>query len=274
MFLGRSCGQLWQAHEILRLASRLLSTGAALVLLSSLGCDSKSKRRSQPLAPLSAPAWRTELPVKGFGAATLALPLGATSPRPIVVVLHGARDRADWQCGSFRGLFGGSVFILCPQGVLATGQGGLYGLGSIDDSIAELRAGLAALKARFGAHVAPSPIVLVGYAEGAAVAADLARQEPSFFARVALVNGNPAVFSPSATKIFAQHGGKRMLFFCLDDACESNAVERALLLSRAGVLAKAVKADVGPYLDPRFVDALRAETPWLLDGDARFLKHK
>jgi poly(3-hydroxybutyrate) depolymerase len=261
---------LWQAREILGLAKTLLSAAAALLLLASLGCGGKAKHGLRPLAALSAPSWRTELQVKGFGPATLALPLGATSPRPIVVVLHGARDRAEWQCGSFRGLFGGRVFILCPQGVLATGEGGLYGLGSIDDSVAELRAGLAALKARFGAHVAPSPIVLVGYAEGAAVAADLARQEPSFFARVALLNGNPAALSPSATKIFAQRGGKRMLFFCLDDACESNGVERALLLTRAGVVAKAVKADVGPYLDQRFVDALRSEVPWLVEGDARF----
>jgi pimeloyl-ACP methyl ester carboxylesterase len=50
---------------------------------------------------------------------------------------------------------------------------------------------------------------LVGYAEGARVAADLARQEPSFFARVALVNGDPASLTPSAIKIFGERGGKR-----------------------------------------------------------------
>src|SRR6185369_4681261 len=180
-------------------------------------------------------------PVKGFGPATVALPLGATSSRPIAVVLHGARDRAEWQCGSFRGLLGGGVFILCPQGVLATGEGGLYGLGSVDDSVAELRAGLAALKARFGAHVAPSPILLIGYAEGAAVAADLARQEPSFFSRVALVKGNPSALSSSGAKIFAERGGKRMLFFCTETACEQAGAERALSLTRAGVAAKSVK---------------------------------
>jgi poly(3-hydroxybutyrate) depolymerase len=247
-----------------------ISAAALLLAWSSLACSAKAKHGARTLAPLSAASWRAELPVKGFGPATVALPLGATSPRPIVVVLHGARDRAEWQCGSFRGLLGGGVFILCPQGMLATGEGGLYGLGSFDDSVAELRAGLAALKARFGAHVAPSPILLIGYAEGAAVAADLARQEPSFFQRVALVNGNPAAFSLSATKIFAQRGGKRVLFFCANEACQSNAGERALLLTRAGVAAKSIKADVGPYLDARFVEALRGEVPWLTDGDARF----
>jgi pimeloyl-ACP methyl ester carboxylesterase len=153
---------------------------------------------------------------------------------------------------------------------LQSAEGGLYGLGSFDDSVAELRAGLAALKARYGAHVAPSPVLLIGYAEGAAVAADLARQEPAFFARVALVNGNPARLTPSAAKIFAERGGKRMLFFCTDDECDANGVQRALLLSRVGVAAQSVKADVGPYLDQRFSDALRKQVPWLVEGDPRW----
>jgi poly(3-hydroxybutyrate) depolymerase len=241
----------------------------SLVLLSGLGCSGKSKQR-RSLAPLVAPGWRVELPVKGFGPATVALPLAATGPRPIVVVLHGARDRAEWQCGSFRGVLGGHVFVLCPQGIAQSAEGGLYGLGSFDDSVAELRAGLAALKARYGAHVAPSPVLLIGYGEGAAVAADLARQEPAFFARVALVNGNPASVTPSAAKIFAERGGKRMLFFCAEAECDANGVERALLLTRVGIAAKSVKAEVGPYLDQRFTDALRAQVPWLVEGDPRW----
>jgi pimeloyl-ACP methyl ester carboxylesterase len=250
-----------------RFPKTLLGIVATLSLLANVGCSSKPKRGT--LAPLQAPSWSTQLEVKGFGPATLALPLAATTPRPIVVVLHGALDRAEWQCGSFRGVLGGQVFILCPQGVQSA-VAGLYGLGSFDDSIAELRAALGALKSRFGAHVAPSPVLVVGYGEGAAVAADLARQEPAFFARVALVNGDPAAFSSSATGIFAERGGKRVLFFCTNDACDATAVQRALLLTRAGAAAKSVKANVGPYLDQRFTDALKAELPWLVEGDARW----
>ncbi len=251
-----------------RFSKTLLGTVAALALLANVGCSSKPKRGT--LAPLTAPSWSTPLEVKGFGPATLALPLGATTPRPIVVVLHGAADRAEWQCGSFRGVLGGRVFILCPQGVRSAVTG-LYGLGSFDDSVAELRAALAALKSRFGAHVAPSPVLIIGYAEGAAVAADLARQEPAFFARVALVNGDPAAFSSSATRIFAERGGKRVLFFCTNHACEATGAERAVLLTRAGAAAKSIKANVGPYLDQHFTDALKAELPWLVEGDARWV---
>jgi pimeloyl-ACP methyl ester carboxylesterase len=260
--------RVWQTSEILGLSKALFGLTVGLLLLAGPGCGSKTKRGS--LAPLVAPSWRTELQVKGFGPATLALPLGATTPRPIVVVIHGARDRADWQCGSFRGLLGGRVFILCPQGVLQSGQGGLYGLGSFDDSVAELRAGLSALKVRFAGHVAPSPVLLIGYGEGAAVAADLARQEPSFFARMALINGKPSAFTPSAIKIFAERGGKRVLFFCTDDDCDANGTQRALLLTRARVPAKSLKRDVGPYFDQRFSDALRGELPWLVEDDARW----
>jgi poly(3-hydroxybutyrate) depolymerase len=246
----------------------LVASLAAATLLLATACTSKPKRGV--LAPLTAPSWTTPLPVKGFGPATVALPLGATGPRPIVIVLHGARDRAEWQCGSFRGVLGGHVFILCPQGIAQSTEGGLYGLGTFDDSAAELRAGLSALKGRYGAHVAPSPVLLIGYGEGAAVAADLARQEPAFFARVALVNGNPALLTPSAVKIFAERGGKRMLFFCVDAECDASGVERALLLTRVGLAAKSVKAEVGPYLDQRFTDALREQVPWLVEGDTRW----
>jgi len=244
------------------------------LLLFALACAacSSSSKRGRALAPLLASSWLVELELKDFSHAVVAVPLGATSPRPIAVVIHGARDRAEWQCGNFRGLLGGRAFILCPRGVLASADGSLYGLGGFDDNSAELRAALAALKARFGAHVAAGPIVLIGYAEGAAMAADLARQEPTFFARVALVRGDPSRVSSTGAKIFAERGGKRMLFFCVSTECRDEGAERALWLTRRGVAAKSVQAAVGPYFDPAFADALSPEIPWLLEGDARWAR--
>lgn len=249
-----------------RLSSGLL---LAALALGASGCSSKPKRGAA-LAPLRAASWREELPVAGFGTAIVALPLGATAPRPVAVVLHGERDRPDWQCGSFRGLLGGNVFILCPRGASMSGSDGLDEFTSFDAASSELRAALASLKNRYGAHVAAGSIALFGYAEGAALAIDLARQEPSFFARVALIGKSPAQLSPTASKTFAERGGKRVLLFCVDDSCAEASQERALWLTRAGVKVKAVRASVGPFLDPPFIDALRAETRWLLEDDARF----
>jgi poly(3-hydroxybutyrate) depolymerase len=145
-------------------------------------------------------------------------------------------------------------------------------LGSFDENSAELRAALAALKAQFGRYVAAGPVLLIGYAEGAAMAADLARQEPSFFSRVALVLGEPSTVSSIGAKVFAERGGKRMLFFCDDLECRDAGAERALWLTRRGVAAKAVQAAVGPYFDRAFADALSPELPWLIEGDARWSK--
>lgn len=243
--------------------SGLLAACSLLVLAS---CSSRSKAGA--LTPLTGSSWSVPLAVEGFGAASVALPLGATTPRPIVVVLHGRGDRPEWQCGSFRGVLGARAFVLCPAGQSASG--GTYGWGSFDDTAAELRAALKALKARYGAHVAKGSIVLVGYGEGADHAVDLARQEPSFFARVAVVNGDPAAFTPTASKIFAERGGKRALFFCTSAECERRGTERAVQLQRSGAQAKTARADVGPYLDQRFTDALKGEMEWLFEGDSRF----
>lgn len=232
------------------------------------GCSAKPKRAA--LAPLRAKSWSEALLVPGFGAAVVALPLGATAPRPVAVVLHGARDRPEWQCGSFRGLLGGNVFILCPRGTSVAGDAAAYEFSSFDSAASELRAALSSLKARYGAHVATGSIALFGYGEGAALAIDLARQEPSFFARVALIGKSPAQLSPTASKTFAEHGGKRVLLFCVDDSCADASRERASWLMRAGAKAKAVRASVGPFLDPAFIDSLRAETRWLLEDDERF----
>jgi poly(3-hydroxybutyrate) depolymerase len=260
---------LWQDPPILRKIPELLSwCGLALALATSWGCSSKKKG----LEPLAARSWRIQLPVDGFGPATVALPLGATTPRPIAVVLHGAADRAEWQCGSFRGVLGGQLFIVCPQGVARPELGDRFGLGNPDDTSAELRAALKALKVRFGGHVASGPILLVGYAEGGEHALEVARQEPSFFSRVAMVAGSPSALTSTAASVFTQKGGKRLLFVCTNAECEGNGAMRALWVKRTGGTAKSVRHDVGPFLDAAFTTAIKGDLAWLLEGDSRFPK--
>jgi pimeloyl-ACP methyl ester carboxylesterase len=258
---------LWQDPPTLHRVPRLLGwCSLALALTTSWGCSSKKK----PLEPLTAPSWRIQLPVSGFGPATVALPLGASTPRPIAVVLHGAADRAEWQCGSFRGVLGGRMFIVCPQGKARPELGDRFGLGNPDETSAELRAALKALKARFEGHVAPGPILLVGYAEGGEHALEIARQEPGFFSRVALVAGSPSALSSTSASVFTKKGGKRLLFVCTSAECEGNAAMRALWVKRAGGSAKSVRHDVGPFLDAAFTTAIKGDFRWLLEGDSRF----
>jgi len=190
----------------------------------------------------------------------------------VAVVIHGNADHPDWQCGSFRGVLGGHGFILCPRGKPLPNAASSFALGSVADTAAELRAALEALKARYGKHVAPSPILLIGYGAGAEHSAELARQEPSFFSRVALIDGDARAFSPSTAAIYAKGGGKRVLFFCTDVLCHERALARKTLLQRGKVGARAVLREVGPYLDSRFTTALSPELGWLLEGDPRWQK--
>ena len=113
--------------------SALLVAACALVLPSlALGCKcSKTSTAPAPsasaqrlLAPLSAPSWLVPLPVSGFGAASVAVPVGAVEPRPIVIALHGGADRPEWQCGVWRSIAGPEPFVLCPRGVARSGRFG------------------------------------------------------------------------------------------------------------------------------------------------------
>src|SRR5690606_1646561 len=82
---------------------------ALLLLLGSVSAGCRGDRgRGAPasasagsaLAPLRAPSWLVALDVPGFGSANVAVPLGARSPRPLVIALHGDADRPEWPCGS------------------------------------------------------------------------------------------------------------------------------------------------------------------------------
>src|ERR1700722_2798504 len=114
------------------------------------------------LAPL--PRFFEALPVAGHPDAWISLPTGATGKRPVVVVIHGAGDRPDWQCGGWRRATGEFAFVVCPRGTYAPGdstkndirytqQGGAALLAYLDAS-------LAALQARYPAYADTSTPVL------------------------------------------------------------------------------------------------------------------
>jgi pimeloyl-ACP methyl ester carboxylesterase len=249
-----------------------------LLAISSPGCSRAPASKSESLAPLTAPSWRIELAVEGFGSAIAALPLAAARPRPVLIALHGDADRPEWQCGSWRGVVGSRAFVLCPRG--RPRQDGSttevrYTLGSVDETERELRAALAALKRRFGEHVARGPVLLAGYGRGVEAASALARQQPSFFSRVVLIAGEPSAWSPSLAALFGKQGGERVLFVCASAECRAEAELRAALTRRTGAHAKvSAPADLGPWFDATMTSALRGELPWLLAGDSRWSPSK
>ena len=206
----------------------------------------------------------------------VSVPTGATEPRPIVVVLHGDGGRPEPHCEIWRRITGATTFVLCPRGqALPPDPSGQqrYTFPDPDRTQAELRAGLAALKARFGRHVAPGPVVLVGVGSAVVHVCAVMQQDPSFFTRVVLVGGPQHDWSSTQAATFATRGGQRVLFVCLDTQCRKRAERNVLFTERAGALARHAHAPRGTRgSDPALAEVLEPEWSWLIEGDPRYPK--
>jgi hypothetical protein len=259
----------WSSGAVLGLA--VLSSFLALEgcrRSRSTGTVGSAASASVALAPLAAPSWLVALEVDKFAPAKVAVPLGARRPRPIVVALHGDDDRPEWTCGSYRHASPRS-FVLCPSGVAR--EGGRFGLGSIESTKLELRALLPALKARFGSHAAKGSVVLAALGPSVEQAIDLALEEPSFFARLLLIDGSLSHLSSGVVERFAAAGGRRVFVICSKgSACESDAGERVASLERAGVETKLAKPERGRGLDAEITALVAREWPWFIRDDPRF----
>lgn len=252
-------------RAVLRFAL-LLSVLAACASCKHAGGDGSAHRPKLTL--LQASSWLVELDVPGFGKAALAVPLGAKSPRPIVIALHGSADRPEWACSALRSIAGPAPFVLCPRGVPRTdfaASDPRYTFGTVDDTARELRAALAELKRRFGVYVAAGPVVFSGFELGADHAAWIAAQEPSFFARLLLIEPSLASWPSSQAALFGRSGGQRVLF-AFGPAHADEFRLRALLTRRGGADSRAVLLGTGDgpvTLEPPNRRLLIQNWPWL-----------
>ncbi len=139
------------AKEILpRRSLRVLARATAVIvkalcsllaMASLLGCRSRPLEHSAPAPALSAssapplpassaPAplpplegvWLEELPLADGSVGYVAPPVGAREPRPLIVAVHGAGDRANWACGGWRLAASGYAFVVCPSGLPMGGE--------------------------------------------------------------------------------------------------------------------------------------------------------
>jgi len=250
---------------------------AASASASAQVVDSVKPKRPPPppvLKPLVASGDIVPLEVPGFAAASVSVPRGATQPRPLIIVLHGESDLPERQCREWRRISGGYPWVLCPRGTPRSGspaKEGRFTYASPDAAAKELRAALAALKDKYVYHVAPGSVVLVGYSLGARYAIELAKQEPSFFSRVVLVEGGGQQWASGAATLYQRGGGQRVLFACREASCRKEARDRVALSQRLGLKAKVVAASGSGHVDDGAVaDGLRREYRWLTQGDPRF----
>lgn len=217
------------------------------------------------MAPLDAP-WLVRIPLAGFGDAVVAVPTGATAPRPVLVGVHGAQDRPEWACGEWMGITQGYPFILCPHGVPAdAAPEQLVGFATADTLRREIDAGLAALGARFGPYVAVGPAVYGGFSRGAYLGVSVIAANPGRFPLAVLGEGGQDPWTPERVQAFARGGGRRVLFACSTAECEVRAAPAITLLERAGVETRlASSGRIGHIVDDRVVTRIRQEWSWLV----------
>jgi pimeloyl-ACP methyl ester carboxylesterase len=214
------------------------------------------------------------LPVAGHPDAWISLPTGATGKRPVVVLIHGAGDRPDWQCGGWRRATGEYPFVVCPRGAVApadstkddvryTHRGGAPLLAYIDGA-------LSALDARYPDYADTRTPLLTGFSLGASEVLALAVQMPARFPRLALVEGATGGWTDARIRDYLAGGGLRVLYASgqrVNDVAAKGTVRRLL---GAGLDARAVYAPVHHTFDPPLEDAVHAELGWLIAGDARW----
>jgi hypothetical protein len=226
-----------------RLSRPATPVPSASVSASAAASARPARKRSVGLAPLPGPPEQRLAPN-----ASVFAPANATDSRPVLVVLGTADAGA---CRHWRELSHAYGFVLCPRPAHAD---------RLSEQRQALRASLAALRRRFGDYVSPGPVVLIGVGASAVAAVSLLREEPAYFARVALVDAGFDAWTSGLATIFAEHGGKRALFVCTEPACAKAARDAAFLTHRAGAMSLVSEPEAGAAPS-------RPDFAWLVDHD-------
>lgn len=108
----------------------------------------------------------------------VAVPTGATTPRPIIVGLHGAQDRPDWACSEWFGAAGGRAFVVCPRGTPLLGA---WAWSSVDQLAKKSEEALAIARAHFGPWIAEGRALYGGWSQAATLGALVLAKRPDLF---------------------------------------------------------------------------------------------
>lgn len=119
---------------------------------------------ASPLPPLGG-VWLETIDEIGV----VAVPLGATAPRPVVVALHGAGSLAEFACGDWMYPTKAYPFIVCPRSA-AERPGRLASWSSVEDAASRMRIVTERVKAKFGPWIADTDPIVVGFSQGAEMA--------------------------------------------------------------------------------------------------------
>lgn len=118
--------------------------------------------------------------------AWIAKPIGATSPRRVIVGVHGAGDRADWSCTEWAATTGGQAWVVCPRGVPSQ-WAGFHSWGSAEMIASRAELVLAHVRDHYGPYVSNAPLTYGGWSQGATLASSVIATRPGLYGTAILV---------------------------------------------------------------------------------------
>jgi len=188
------------------------------------------------LQPLSGVAWIEHLDLDGGHEAYVCPPIGAREPRPLIVAVHGAGDRAEWSCGGWRMVAGEYAFVVCPQGMKMDKM--RFAWDSAETIRQRVASAVVAARARFGEYIAEGPTLYVGFSQGATLAGPTLLDPAQSFPFIALSEGGYGLVRDRAFlgKLKAR-GVASVLLACGTPACFSTMRAAEPALSAAGIQA-------------------------------------
>ncbi len=188
---------------------------------------------AKALPPLSA-NWLEPLDLGDGASAVVSVPLGATSPRPLVVAVHGAHDRPEWACGGWRLGFQVYPFIVCPRGSPVTRDKYAWANAAAIERV--VMKSIEKVRERFGSYVAPPPYVYAGFSQGAIFSEPILVGHAALFKTAVLAEGGYAVLSSADfARKFKAGGGETVVIVCGSPACRRGTQASALKLQAAGL---------------------------------------
>ena len=245
------------------------SPSAASEAGATVGKGRNTANSQSVLPPLSGHEWLETLELGSGHQAVVAIPLGAREPRPVVVGVHGAGDRAEWACGGYRNATGAHAFIICPQG-LPRGDG-KFSTASVERLAKDIELAVQKTREAFGAYVASGPPTYSGFSLGAIRGVHVVAPQGKEFPRVLLVEGGARELSPRSVESFVATGGERVLLLCAAARCDESLHSAARAIERKGARARVVAAGTGRHnLDGTMMRRIAQNWAWLVEGDPRW----
>lgn len=203
--------------------------------LASVGVAVTPPPKPKPgLPPLVGVSWIEHLDLPDRKEAYVCPPIGAREPRPLIVAVHGAGDRAEWSCGGWRMVAGEYAFVVCPQGLKMDAQ--RFAWDSAETIRRRVPQAIAAARARFGEYIADGPVMYVGFSQGATLAGPTLLDPAQPFPVVGLSEGAYAsVRNPTFARQLRERGVQRVLLACGTPNCFTTMRGAEAGLKRAGL---------------------------------------